>query len=58
MDLLHQDRKSLGVPIDLNQPSPPHQLSINVELTVLHYSAMYQTPRAVCLHCAYVHMTK
>lgn len=46
MDLFHQDRKSLGEPIDLNQPPPAHQLSINVELTVLRYRAMYQTLRA------------
>lgn len=52
MDPLHQDRKSLGVPIDLSQPPPAHQLSINVELTVLRYRAMHQTPRAVRLNCA------
>ena len=54
MDPLHQDRKSLGVPIDLSQPPPAHQLSINVELTVLRYRAMHQTPRAVRLNCACV----
>jgi len=55
---LPPDRKSLGVPIDLNQPSPAHQLSIYIELTVLRYRAMNQSPRTIWLMCACGRMCK
>lgn len=46
---LAPDRKSLGGAIDPNQPYPTCQLSVKVELTVLHYYAKHRAPKTIKL---------
>lgn len=58
MDLLHQDRKSLWAPIDLNHPPPAHQLLVTVKLTGVVYRARNWTPQPTEVNCSCLDLFK